>query len=592
LLATPAGVMASAPKKSRVGNDSELKPIRAGGSRAISPRSNVSEAWNETNVNVTVDGQTADGKRTTTKLDVERNPSAENQQKSKLYGWLLKVWRTTHTLDKLQTDRELVIKTTLRELIIYLVFLIVICIVTYGMASNITYYYTRAMKNLFVDVELQEGSEDTFESISSMDDFWTYTEGPLLNGLYWEKWYNQENVSQDEFGYLYYENKLLGRPRLRLLRVRSDSCRIHDKFEGEITNCYDDYSSGVENTSNFGLNNNKSAWTYQSSDELDSRQYWGRLATYSGGGFTQLLPQTRKQAEAKIAELKENLWLDRASRVVFIDFTVYNANINLFCVVKLIVEFPATGGAITSAVLRSVKLLRYVSAWDYFVMACELIFCLFIIYYIIEEVLEIHLHRLKYFMNVWNCLDIIMILIAIVSIIFSIYRTATVGDTLQELLDNPDQYANFESLGFWQMQYNYMVAVLLFFAWFKLFKYISFNKTMGQLSSTLSKCAKDIVGFCIMFFIVFFAYAQLGYLVFGSQLRDFSTFGDSVFTLFRIILGDFDFVALEDANRVLGPIFFVTYVFFVFFVLLVSLLPIITTASIYGYMPAVYIPLV
>jgi hypothetical protein len=198
----------------------------------------------------------------------------------------------------------------------------------------------------------------------------------------------------------------------------------------------------------------------------------------------------------------------------------------IFC--RLIVEFPATGGAITSAVLRSVKLLRYVSAWDYFVMACELIFCLFIIYYIIEEVLEIHLHRLKYFMNVWNCLDIIMILIAIVSIIFSIYRTATVGDTLQELLDNPDQYANFESLGFWQMQYNYMVAVLLFFAWFKLFKYISFNKTMGQLSSTLSKCAKDIVGFCIMFFIVFFAYAQLGYLVFGSQLRDFSTFGDSV----------------------------------------------------------------
>jgi polycystin 2 len=98
---------------------------------------------------------------------------------------------------------------------------------------------------------------------------------------------------------------------------------------------------------------------------------------------------------------------------------------------------------------------------------------------------------------------------------------------------------------------------------------------MGQLSSTLSKCAKDIVGFCIMFFIVFFAYAQLGYLVFGSQLRDFSTFGDSVFTLFRIILGDFDFVALEDANRVLGPIFFVTYVFFVFFVLLNMFLAII-----------------
>jgi len=35
------------------------------------------------------------------------------------------------------------------------------------------------------------------------------------------------------------------------------------------------------------------------------------------------------------------------------------------------------------------------------------------------------------------------------------------------------------------------------------------------------------------------------------------------------VLGDFDFHELEEANRVLGPIFFLTYVFFVFFVLLV-----------------------
>ena len=47
------------------------------------------------------------------------------------------------------------------------------------------------------------------------------------------------------------------------------------------------------------------------------------------------------------------------------------------------------------------------------------------------------------------------------------------------------------------------------------------------------------------------------------------------FTLFRIILGDFDFHALEAANRVLGPIFFITYVFFVFFVLLNMFLAII-----------------
>ncbi|GFS33468.1 polycystin-2 [Trichonephila inaurata madagascariensis] len=78
-----------------------------------------------------------------------------------------------------------------------------------------------------------------------------------------------------------------------------------------------------------------------------------------------------------------------------------------------------------------------------------------------------------------------------------------------------------------------------------------------------------------MFFIVFFAFAQLGYLLFGTVVRDFSTFAKAVFTLLRLILGDFNFYELEAANRILGPIYFLSYVFFVFFVLMNMFLAII-----------------
>ena len=47
------------------------------------------------------------------------------------------------------------------------------------------------------------------------------------------------------------------------------------------------------------------------------------------------------------------------------------------------------------------------------------------------------------------------------------------------------------------------------------------------------------------------------------------------FTLFRLILGDFDFMALQRANRILGPAYFILYVFFVFFILLNMFLAII-----------------
>ena len=78
-----------------------------------------------------------------------------------------------------------------------------------------------------------------------------------------------------------------------------------------------------------------------------------------------------------------------------------------------------------------------------------------------------------------------------------------------------------------------------------------------------------------MFFIVFFAFAQLGYMIFGAQVPDYSSFSNAIFTLLRTILGDFDFYALEKANRILGPVFFLSYVFFVFFVLLNMFLAII-----------------
>lgn len=56
---------------------------------------------------------------------------------------------------------------------------------------------------------------------------------------------------------------------------------------------------------------------------------------------------------------------------------------------------------------------------------------------------------------------------------------------------------------------------------------------MSQLSGTMSRCAKDLVGFAIMFFIIFLAYAQLAYLVFGTQVNDFSTFQASMYVIQR-----------------------------------------------------------
>ncbi|XP_040218107.1 polycystic kidney disease 2-like 1 protein [Rana temporaria] len=481
------------------------------------------------------------------------------------------LWGTTLTEDTAE-NRELFVKTTLRELLVYIIFLVDICLLTYGMTSSSTYYYTNVMSNLFLQTSSDSGV--TFQSINDMNDFWSYTQGPLLDGLYWTKWYNNETIDNSQHSFIYYENLLLGVPRMRQLKVENNSCIVHKDFRDDIYGCYDVYSETEEDRNPFGLMNG-TAWTYFTEDTLKGSSHWGILATYSGGGYYQDFNTTKQDTIRSLQILKNNLWLDRGTRAVFIDFSVYNANINLFCVLRLVVEFPATGGAISSWQIRTVKLIRYVNKWDFFIIACEIIFCVFIFYYVVEECLELRIHRFKYFTSIWNILDVVVIMLSLVAIAFHIFRTLEVNRLMGSLLEQPTMYADFEFLAFWQTQYNNMNAVNLFFAWIKIFKYISFNKTMTQLSSTLARCAKDILGFAIMFFIVFFAYAQLGYLLFGTQVETFSTFVKCIFTQFRIILGDFDYDAIDNANRILGPIYFVTYVFFVFFVLLNMFLAII-----------------
>uniref|UniRef100_A0A8C5PXA5 Polycystin 2 like 1, transient receptor potential cation channel n=1 Tax=Leptobrachium leishanense TaxID=445787 RepID=A0A8C5PXA5_9ANUR len=481
------------------------------------------------------------------------------------------LWGTTLTEDTAE-DRELYVKTTLRELLVYIVFLMDICLLTYGMTSSNSYYYTNVMSNLFLNTQGDNGV--SFTNIGSMADFWAYSQGPLLDGLYWTKWYNNASLDNAPNSFIYYENLLLGVPRVRQLKVKNNSCVVYKDFREDITGCYDVYTKEKEDTFPFGLYNG-TPWTYYTEEELGGSSHWGKLATYSGGGYYLDLELTKQDSLKILQILKNNLWLDRGTRAIFVDFSVYNANINLFCVLRLVVEFPATGGAIPSCQIRTVKLIRYVNGWDYFIIACEIIFCVFIFYYVVEEMLELRIHKFKYFTSIWNILDVVVILLSLVAIAFHIFRTLEVNKLMGTLLKEPSTYADFEFLAFWQTQYNNMNAVNLFFAWIKIFKYISFNKTMTQLSSTLARCAKDILGFAIMFFIVFFAYAQLGYLLFGTQVENFSTFVKCIFTQFRIILGDFDYDAIDNANRILGPIYFVTYVFFVFFVLLNMFLAII-----------------
>lgn len=488
-----------------------------------------------------------------------------------------------------EIDYKEAARVTLRELLVYLGFLMVTCILAFGMISPNFYYYTKGLEDLFVNSEFSsEGTDITYNDITSMENVWDWMDKPMLEGLFPTQYYNGDALPSSELGKnVLVDSKLLGVPRLRQVKVKEGSCDIPDAFDDIIYQCYGKYSTSNEDTAlaipahpgKLGCtgsyadgtkcdNTTASAWRYQSEGELDSSWYWGKFATYGGGGYAQLLSRNYTDSQTIVSTLKQQRWFDRGSRALFVDYSVYNGNVNLFNIGRFVLEFPATGGVLPTFRLLTLKFIRYVTTFDYFILACEIIFMLFIVYYTVEEVIEFRTIGLKLYLSWWNLLDGLILLLSYVGFIFHMYRHATIDDKLQKIIDDPTSYAGFDSLAYWQWQFNVMVAVVVFFVWIKTFKYLNFNHTMTLLSRTLSQCAGDILGYTVMFFIVFLAYAQFGYLVFGPTTFGFHTFGDSIYSLFRIILGDFDFYALIRADRVVGPIFFVTYVFVVFFILI------------------------
>ncbi|XP_048224448.1 polycystic kidney disease 2-like 2 protein isoform X1 [Perognathus longimembris pacificus] len=478
------------------------------------------------------------------------------------------------SIHNLQYRNEVQITTTLQELLLYFIFLINLCILTFGMVNPHMYYLNKVMSSLFLDTSVPDDERTNFKSIRSITDFWKFMEGPLLDGLYWDSWYNNQKLYDlKNSSRIYYENILLGVPRVRQLKVRNNTCKVYSSFQSLMSECYDKYASENEDLADFGLRVD-SEWKYSTSN-TNSPWHWGFVGVYGNGGYIFTLSKSKSETKNKFIDLRLNSWITRGTRVIFIDFSLYNANVNLFCIIRLVAEFPATGGILTSWQLYSVKLLRYVSYYDYFIASCEITFCIFLFVFTTQEFKKMKEFKSDYFKSIWNWLELLLLLLCFMAVSFYTYCNMQIFLLLGQLLKSTEKYPDFYFLAYWHIYYNNIIAITIFFAWIKIFKFISFNKTMSQLSSTLSRCMKDIVGFAIMFFIIFFAYAQLGFLVFGSQVDDFSTFQNSIFAQFRIVLGDFNFAGIQQANRILGPIYFITFIFFVFFVLLNMFLAII-----------------
>ena len=350
--------------------------------------------------------------------------------------------------------------------------------------------------------------------------------------------------------------------------LSADSCGVHELFNSIITSCYDFYSIEEEEKRTFTDQNMQNTsllcpedWEYNEDGQLGSFDSWGRFAVYSGGGYLANLGYNKFTANRIIDDLMKNNWIDRQTRAVLVEFSLYNPSSNLLAVMTYYYEVLPAGFA---GVFKSYGVLP-LSATDprahdtYLFFA--FLFGLLLLCYSVLECIKVCRQKRSYFTSVWNWLDVLQILTASSALFLQWMRSKEAGRSFEKLKENPFVPVSFHQALFLFDAENVMICIASVIATVRLLKCFYFNPQVIFFLFTIRRSFTSLASFFVIFLVVAVGHALLGMLAFGQSVYMFSSVSEAIFSQFLMLLGsNIPLEDLKDANPPLGRLFFFTFV--------------------------------
>ncbi|KAL3309347.1 polycystic kidney disease 1-like 2, partial [Cichlidogyrus casuarinus] len=160
-------------------------------------------------------------------------------------------------------------------------------------------------------------------------------------------------------------------------------------------------------------------FAYNSADTLGGYPFLGIVEWYSAGGYPVNLTGTASEIQNTLDSLQNMHWIDAATRAIFLEFTVYNPNLNMFANSIGLVEFPAIGGAVVYARVEPFYMLSYLNAdLKAFQLATQVLFLVILLFYLAKEVRSLLINRLDYFKDPWSYCELFIIIGSLAAIGF------------------------------------------------------------------------------------------------------------------------------------------------------------------------------
>lgn len=473
---------------------------------------------------------------------------------------------------------------SMRDFVFYFMFMVLVGLISFGDLDYHHNYYGNVVTEVLTNSKFvnYKGKTKTFREIYKIPEIWVFVKEVVLKVTH-NAYY--ENYEEFEGFKVLTESIIVGSIRMRQKRVKNDTCQTAAMFYDVYRSCYDYYSDGVEDKEDFGRGDTltSSAWTYTKAVE-DELSHTAHVSTYGPGGFVMNFPSDANLTSKWLQELEDNLWIRIGARAVFIEFTLYSPNSNLFCTVKLLFEILPSGGVTSNSEIITSK-LWHESEWDWFIFGCKFIIIAYAVYFTLEEFTQIIILKERYLSNFWNILDLTIVVVCYSVIITGVNHFKNV-ETLNAKVHNVfhSEYSSFDTVSRSLATYKLVTALLTFVAWLKLFKFAVLSKTTSFLLSTFNIASYQILTVTLTMVGAVSGFALLGTVVLEDLLQ-FRSYTNSFFTLFGLFVGGLYFAETnKHALTAVAKIFLGTYIIIV----LVIFFPTFTAIIVNGFRNAVF----
>ncbi|CAI5726558.1 unnamed protein product [Hyaloperonospora brassicae] len=400
----------------------------------------------------------------------------------------------------------------------------------------------------------------------------------------------------------------------RQVRVKEERCRVYDRWEAP---CYPFYSPEVEQKDRL-VGENGSGRAYEWRDGLGDLSpevyqssidwlFFAPVESYGTGGYAVDLCGLDN-----VNELRRDNFLSEHTRAAAFKFVLLNPLTRVFTIGMHVIKVDPSGHLdhyVHSSHVRVIGhekpkqltnddyednhasseprlLYRILSAMDRFVSVVQeavdarillwVALVLFFITYCIGEATEMSSMGVATYLgsDMWNLFELthLAVLAAMLSYMVH-YRIAssTFAVHLADLQEGRgvEELSHSSSLelltGFQQL--SDLASLGSAISLLKVFKFLRMNATLNLLWRVLGMAMSDLMGFLVIFNLIFLGYSAMGSYAFGFALEEYSTISKSYGTCFQMLAGEMDYARLRQANPRIAPIFIGTFVVLVFQIL-------------------------